>query len=116
MTNENGKEQSEASPREYSRKELEAFIAEISSKVVGSSNAYMHSLLAINHLLRASNAEELLDAELKEQLRDLWVKLKSNGLQLADPPLLFGIPDSQKSNSTVSESGSTTVSSAMGSD
>lgn len=116
MTNENGKEQIEASPREYSRKELEAFIAEISSKVVGSSNAYMHSLLAINHLLRASNAEELLDTELKEQLRDLWVKLKSNGLQLADPPLLFGIPESQKTTPSAIESGTTTVTSALGSE
>lgn len=79
--------------RLYTKQEIENFVAEISRQVVGSSTAYMHAMLALNHILRQSNAEEFLDHDVKEQIKDLWIKLKSMGLQLNDPPILFGAPD-----------------------
>lgn len=84
----------EAAPKVYTKQELESFVTEISKQVVGSTTAFMHSMLALNHILRQPNAAELLDDELREQLKDLWIKLKSMGLQLNDPPILFGIPES----------------------
>lgn len=77
----------------YTRKEVAGFIAEISKKIVDSNTAFFHSMITLNTLLRLPNAEEIFDEELKEQARDLWLKLKSTGLQLTDPPLLFGVPN-----------------------
>ncbi len=78
----------------YTKKEIEAFIAEIGKKIVSDKPAYMHSMLAINQLLRQPNLPKLMDDELKEQLKDIWLKLiKSTGLQLANPPILFGYPE-----------------------
>lgn len=76
----------------YTKKEVANFIAEISKKIVDSNTAYFHSMITLNTLLRLPNAEEIFDEELKEQARDLWLKLKLTGLQLTDPPLLFGLP------------------------
>ena len=75
----------------YTKKEFEAFAAEIARKVVDKEPAYLHSMLAMNHILRQPNLPEVLDADLKDQLKDLWVKLKTTGLHLQDPPILFGI-------------------------
>jgi hypothetical protein len=78
--------------REYTKAEIVDFIAEINKQIVSSTKSTMHSLLAINHILRAPNARQVVDADLKQQLKDIWLKLKSSGLQLQDPPLLFGEP------------------------
>ncbi len=80
-------------PKIYTKKELAAFVTEIAGKVVDKEPAYLHSMLAMNHILRQPNLHELLDADLKEQLKDVWLKLKTTGLQLQDPPILFGIPE-----------------------
>lgn len=76
-------------PKVYTKKEVQTFISEISQKVIEPNTSHLHSVLAINHLLRQSNMPELLDNDLKEQLKDLWIKLKSTGVQLNDPPLIF---------------------------
>ena len=76
-------------PKIYTKKEVQTFIAEISQRVLEPNTSHLHSVLAINHLLRQSNMPELLDGDLRDQLKDLWIKLKSTGVQLNDPPLLF---------------------------
>lgn len=76
----------------YSKEELKTYLAEIERKVIESNGAYMQSLMAINELLRHPDVPGLLDSELKSQMQDVWIKLKSTGIQLADPPLLFGLP------------------------
>ena len=76
----------------YTRAEVQGILDEIAKKFVASGSAYMHSMLLLNHILRLPNAAELFDDGLKEQARDLWLKVKSTGLQLTDPPLLFGLP------------------------
>src|SRR5262245_54884394 len=78
----------------YTKKEIEQFISDIGRRVVDSNTAYMHSLLALNTILRQPNLSTLIDDELREEMKDIWVKLmKSTGLQLVAPPILFGIPD-----------------------
>lgn len=82
--------------RLYTKQEVESFVAEISRQIVGSTTGYMHAMLALNHILRQPNASEFLDHDVKEQVKDLWVKLKSMGLQLNDPPILFGTPETPR--------------------
>lgn len=88
--------------KDYTKQDVQAFLAQISEKVVNNSGSYFHSMLALNSLLRLSNAAEIFDQNLKEQAKDLWVKLKSTGLHLTDPPLLFGIPQGQVDGRTSS--------------
>jgi hypothetical protein len=76
----------------YSKEEVKSYLADIERKLVESSGAYMHSLVALNEILRHPDVPAILDQELKSQLQDIWIKLKSTGIQLADPPLLFGLP------------------------
>ena len=70
--------------------ELQKTLETIAQAVVGTHATYMHSMILLDHLFRLPNARELFDADLKEQARDLWLKIKSTGLQLNDPPLLVG--------------------------
>ena len=76
----------------YTREEIKVFLADIAQRVLRSDAPLTHSLVAIDRLLRLPNAAELFDEDIKRQLRDLWIKLKSTGLQLSDPPMLFGLP------------------------
>ena len=82
--------------KQLSKEEIERFVADIGRRVVDSKTAYMHSLLALNHILRQPNLKDLLDDDLREQMKDIWVKLmKSTGLQLVNPPILFGVAENQ---------------------
>lgn len=74
----------------YNREQFASYLNEIAKNIITSDATYMHSMLALNHLLRRPEAESVLDADLKNQARDIWLKVKSCGLQLVDPPLLFG--------------------------
>lgn len=78
----------------YTASELREFLDDISAKIVAASPSYLHPVIALNHLLTQPNAQALFaDEELKQQARDIWIKAKSTGLQLNDPPLLFGHPE-----------------------
>lgn len=90
------------------KKEIEAFVAEIEKRLVSDKPAYMHSMLGLNLILRQPNLATTLDNELKDQLKDLWLKLiKSTGLQLANPPILFGYPEIQVTVDDSSDHGAT---------
>ena len=40
--------------------------------------------------------DKVHDDDLREQMKDIWVKLmKSTGLQLVNPPILFGVAENQ---------------------
>jgi hypothetical protein len=77
----------------YTRSEVREILDAIAHKIIESNTVYMHSMLLINKLLRLPNAREIFDADLKQLARDLWIKMKSTGLQLNDPPLLFAESD-----------------------
>jgi hypothetical protein len=55
--------------------------------------ASMHCMLALDSLLRVSNAEALFDDTLRQEAKTLWLRGKALGLVLNDPPFLFGPPD-----------------------
>lgn len=76
----------------YTKKELQAFISDVSAQVVDHNLPSIHTMLALDHALRIANVRDILDEEMKSQARDLWTKVKSSGLHLSDPPLLFGYP------------------------
>lgn len=85
--------QSSESAKTYSKKELKAYIADLEERVVNTSGAHLHSLVAINEILRSPGVDSVLDEGMKGQLKDLWIKLSSAGIQLTNPPLLFGLPE-----------------------
>jgi hypothetical protein len=78
--------------KKLTKKDITAFLADISENLEASSNGCIHSVLALNGLLRQPNAEKLFDEATKKQAQEIWIKIKSTGLQLGDPPLLFGLP------------------------
>ena len=68
---------------------IRSTLESVAMSVVGTQSSYMHSMILLDNLFRLPNARELFDDDLKEQAKDLWLKIKSTGLQLNDPPLLF---------------------------
>ena len=84
---------SEETTKRYTKKQVSTFLQEIDSKVEEGQGNYLHSLLALNELLRIPTAEKLFDDKLKSQAKELWLKIKASGFQLEDPPLLFGLPE-----------------------
>jgi hypothetical protein len=72
----------------YSRADVQDALSAIAVKIMESQAAFLHSMLFLDRLLRLPNAGELFSGDLKTQARDLWLKAKSAGLQLEDPPLL----------------------------
>ena len=92
-------DQKHADVKVYSKEDIEAYVSELEKNISESNNLVMHSLLAINHILRLPNAPELLTEDLQSRLKELWLKVKMAGLQLDEPPLLFGIPEMAKAES-----------------
>lgn len=80
-------------PKGFTKTDVQELLDTIARKSVETNTAYMHSMLLLNTLLREPNADQLFDDSLKAQARDLWLKVKSTGLQLNDPPFLFGLPE-----------------------
>ena len=74
------------------KKDVQDILESVSRRLMESHTSHLHSILMLNTVLRLPNASELLDEKLKAQAKDLWTKLKGTGLQLVDPPLLFGLP------------------------
>ena len=87
------------------REELASYIAEIARRLVATDDAALHSMLALNRIMRTPGIESVLDSDLKEQARDLWVKIKSTGIHLDNPPLLFGLPGAKQDNGADGEQG-----------
>jgi len=81
------------SAKKYTKKEIKAFVADLADKVENSDGAYLHSIIAVNQILRSPGIDGTLDEAMKIQLRDIWTKLKTAGIQLTDPPVLFGLPE-----------------------
>ena len=82
----------EGGKKALSRAEVSQYLTDIAKKILDTKGANLHSMLALNDLLRQPDANDLFTGELKDQARDVWLKLKSTGMQLTDPPILFGLP------------------------
>ena len=72
--------------------DVRAFLAEIAAQVASGKAPTVHTMLALNGMFRLPNAREIFDEELRKEAQDLWMKIKSSGLQVLDPPLIFGEP------------------------
>jgi len=69
--------------------ELKGVLLNIRDKMSDGTGAPVYSLSAVNYLLNLPNVYELLNDENKELARDIWLRLKSAGIQLKSPVLLF---------------------------
>lgn len=83
---------SEEKEKKLSKEEIAAFIKDIEQKISKNSEAHLHSLIALNKIMRAPNIDTVMDKKLKDKIKVLWGKLKAAGVNLADPPLIFGLP------------------------
>lgn len=81
------------SKNSVSRQALAEYIADISAKCLTPNESLIHCTIAINQILTNAESSALLDEDLKSQLKDVWLKLKNMGIQLEDPPMLFGLPE-----------------------
>ena len=95
-----------AKPTTFNKQEVKAFLADISEQVDNSQGSYLHSMLALNELIRQPNAEKIFDETLKRQAREIWIKIKGAGAELNEPPFLFGYkaPSSKSSSSAKKKS------------
>ena len=78
------------------KKEVEEYLNVILEKLNSSDDAYMHSVLAFNHILRQPNAAEVFDDNMLRNAKEIWVKIRSMGIMLGDPPLIYGLPEDNK--------------------
>ncbi len=70
--------------------DLKTFLVSIRDRMTDGSVAPIYAMTAMNSLLTMSEIYDLLDNENKEVARDIWLRLKQNGLQVRTPPILFG--------------------------
>ena len=92
-TNSKDKNSNTAEPEDFgtitTKKELKSFLLNIRDKIEDESAAPVYCVTAMNYVLNIPKIYELLDKENKEIARDIWLRLKSVGIQLKNPPLLF---------------------------
>ncbi|MDD2941851.1 MAG: hypothetical protein PHC51_02680 [bacterium] len=53
-------------------------------------DSYLHAMLALDRVFTMPGAQNLLDASSRAKARELWDKIKSRGVHLSDPPIIFG--------------------------
>lgn len=69
--------------------ELKNFLIALQDKMNGDA-APIFAVSAMNHVLSLPEIYNYLDTESRELMRAIWLKLKSSGATLRQPPLLFG--------------------------
>lgn len=70
--------------------ELKSFLLNVRDKMAEGSAAAIYGLSAINFVLNLPDVAGLLDNENKELARDIWLRVRQSGLQVRNPPMLFG--------------------------
>lgn len=93
--NQNNSEKAEAAAAEpaqalSTKEDLKVFLLNVRDKMMDEQAAAVYAMSALNYVLTVDNVYGLLDNENKELARDIWLRLKQSGLQLKNPPLLFG--------------------------
>lgn len=76
-----------------SKEALQEYVQDISQKASIPEDSRLHCAIAINQILSNAEYVNLLTEESKATLKEVWHKLKADGIQLVDPPLLFGLPE-----------------------
>ena len=96
------KANAETKSQTMTKKEVKTYLADISEKLAEAELPHLHTLVALDRLFRLPNAREIFDEDLSSQAKQLWHKLKASGIDLTDPPLLFGtdnLKDEMSNNS-----------------
>jgi uncharacterized protein (DUF608 family) len=75
------------------KEELKTFLHNIYDKLTDGTAAPIYCLTAINHALSSGDIYSMLDEESKELARNIWLRLKAAGMQVRNPPVLFGIEE-----------------------
>ncbi len=84
---------SDSKSNSVSKEMLVEYINDIAERTLQEDESKLHSVIAINQILSDNDKLSMLDEEMKEQLRDIWSRIKGAGIQLVDPPVLFGLPE-----------------------
>ena len=70
--------------------ELREFLNDIRSKLAEQGNTAIYAMSAMNFVMNLPDIYNLLDPENKEIARDVWLRIKNAGINVDDPPMLFG--------------------------
>ena len=70
--------------------DLKTFLRALLDKMKEESAAPIYIVGAMNYVLNLPEIYQCLDNENRELARDVWLRLKQSGLQVRNPPLLFG--------------------------
>lgn len=70
--------------------DLKTFLTAVRDKMTDDVAPPIYVLSALNHVMNLPKIYELLDNDNKEIARDIWLRLKQAGVQVKNPPLLFG--------------------------
>lgn len=71
------------------KNDLKSFLLVVRDKMIEDASTSIYVTAAMNYVLNIEDIYDLLNNENKELARDIWLRLKQNGLQLKNPPLLF---------------------------
>jgi len=80
----------EAMEQITSKEDLKKFLGMVVAEMDGEQAPPIHVLTLMNHLLTLPNIYDCLDEENKEIARAIWLRMKQQGMQLRNPPMLFG--------------------------
>ena len=68
--------------------ELKNFLITIQDRMAADASP-IYVVSAMNYVLNLPQIYDCLDTDNREMLRTIWLRLKSSGLTLRQPPLLF---------------------------
>ena len=87
------KQNTDIATRYDSTVKIEEFLNEIEAKINTDSDVTMHTMLAINDLLCNSKTPQFLTDATTARIKTIWNKISLTGLELNQPPLIFGTPE-----------------------
>ena len=82
--------QTNGTPVISSKSELKDFLSSIREKLSSRSVPPIYALTAMQHIFNLPGIYDLLDKANKEMAQEIWLTLKQAGMQLKNPPMLFG--------------------------
>lgn len=69
---------------------LNEFLTDLRDKLVGEKISAIYALTALNGVMSMPTIYDLLDAKNRTLATEIWDELKKAGVQIKDPPLLYG--------------------------
>lgn len=85
----------EALDKLESKEDLKNFLLMVTRLMDENQAPPVYVLNLMNHLLTLPEAYELFDEENKELSRAIWLRMKQFGMQVKNPPMLFGQEETQ---------------------